>query len=320
MRDAVREDGLVAHSAVVTRATLLADAPRRSWIAAWAPALYLAPALAFLLVFVYLPAGAALALGFFHYHVLGVGTTFAGLSNFRDALTYPVFWMALRNTAVYAGLMVPATLVGAVAIALLIDGAGHYWAALRTAILLPYVMPVVATAIGWLWMYDPEYGLLNAALSLVHLPPSQWLLDPTMALPAVALYNLWHGLGFGVVVMLGALASLPAPVLEAAAIDGASRWNRFWRVTVPLVSPTLFFLAVVTTIATLQSFSPVYILTDGTGGPEYATETLLLLVYQTAFQYFHLSYAAAMALLLVVLIFAVTAVQRALAARWVFYQ
>ncbi len=278
------------------------------------------PALLFLFVFVYAPAGMSLGLGFFHYHLLGVNTTWGGLGDFKEALTYNVFWIGLENTLVYAAIMVPLTLAGSVAIAILIQRQTRFFTFIRTLVLLPYITPVIATSIGWLWMFDPQYGVLNAILVALHLPPSQWLLSPEMAMPSVAFYSLWHGLGFDVIIVLAALSNIPSVVLEAAAIDGATTWRRFWNVLLPLLSPTMFFLSIITTIATLQSFSQIYALSGGNGGPEYATTTLLLLIYQTAFKDYHLSYAAAMALLLVLLILVLTLVQNWLSKRWVFYQ
>ena len=286
----------------------------------WRAALFLLPTLVFALVFVYAPAAMSLVLGFYHYHFMGVGTTFGGLSDFRSALTYPIFWLALEHTLIYALYMVPLTLAGAVAIAVLIDGKSRLYSTIRTLVLLPYITPVIATSIGWLWMFNPQYGILNTVLHWLHLPPSQWLLSSTMAMPSVVLYSLWHGLGFNVVIVLSTLSGIPRPVWEAAAVDGATGCQRFFRVTLPLISPTLFFLAVVTTIGSLQAFSQIYALSGGTGGPEYATTTLLLLIYQTAFQYFHFSYAAAMAMLLVLLILILTFIQNWLSKRWVFYQ
>lgn len=294
--------------------------PSRSRGEGFKAVLFLMPAVLFLAVFVYVPAAMSLALGFYHYHLLGVDTTFAGLSNFSDALHYSVFWISVRNTLVYAAMMIPTTVAGSVLIALLIHRSGKIYALIRTTILLPYITPVIATAIGWMWMFNPQYGVMNAALKFFHLPPSQWLLSPAMALPSVALYSLWHGLGFNVVIVLAALGSIPQQVLESARIDGAGLWTRWWKIIMPLLSPTLFFLFIVTTISTFQAFSQVYALSSGSGGPEYATTTLLLLIYQTAFQYFHFSYAAAMAMMLVLMILALTLLQNWAAKKWVFYQ
>jgi ABC-type sugar transport system permease subunit len=273
-----------------------------------------------LILFVYAPALLALGLGFFHYHLLGIGTTWAGLTNFRSALRYSLFWTALRNTLLYALIMVPVTLIGALLLAQLLCGPGKYVGFLRTLILLPYITPVIATAIGWLWIFNPQYGLLNSLMSWLGLPVHQWMQSPTWALPAVAMYTLWHGLGFDMIIALAALASLPKSVSEAAQIDGAGPATIFFRVTLPLLTPTLFFLLVITTIGSLQAFSQIYALSGGQGGPEYATTTLIFLIYQTAFQYYHFSYAAAMAVLLVLLILGLTLFQNWLSKRWVFYQ
>jgi len=282
--------------------------------------LFLVPAALFLLVFVYFPAAIAFGLAFFHFHLLGVHTTWAGLQNFRDALGYRVFWIAVRNTLLYAALMIPLTVSLAVLFAALLTQPGRYYGMLRTAVLLPYVTPAVATAIGWLWIFNPQYGLADSLLHSLGLPPLPWLQSTTWALPSVAIYTLWHGLGFDVIVASAALGAVPRQLQEAARVDGADRWRVLRSVTLPLISPTVFFLVIITTIGTLQSFSQIYALSGGQGGPAYATTTLLFLVYQTAFTYYHFSYGAAMALLLVVLILGLTLLQRWISRRWVFYQ
>jgi multiple sugar transport system permease protein len=281
---------------------------------------FLTPALVFLLAFVYVPSVMALVLAFFHYKLGGVGTTWAGISNFTDALQLNVFRKALVNTFYYAGMMVPGTIILSVGLALLINKATRMYAFIRTLVLIPYVTPAVGTAIGWLWIFNPTYGLANGLLHWLGLPTSQWLQSPRMAMPSIAIYSLWHGVGFDVVIVMSAISSLPQGVLEAASVDGANAWRRFWRVTLPLISPTIFFLVIVTTIGTLQSFSQIYALSGASGGPEYSTTTLLFLIYETAFTYNHISYASAMAVLLVILILAFTLIQRWMGKRLVFYQ
>jgi ABC-type sugar transport system permease subunit len=271
-------------------------------------------------VFVYFPAVIALGLAFFHFHLRGAETTWAGLQNFRDALEYRIFWIAVRNTVLYAAVMIPLTVSLALLIAALLTRQSRFYGALRTAVLLPYVTPVVATSIGWLWIFNPQYGVANSALHALGLPELPWLQSTTWALPSVAIYTLWHGLGFDVIVACAALAAVPRQVVEAARVDGAGPWRIFRSVTLPLISPTVFFLVVVTTIGALQTFSQIYALSGGQGGPDFATTTLLFLIYRTAFTYYHFSYGAAMALMLVVLILALTLLQRWLSRRWVFYQ
>ncbi|KUO97328.1 carbohydrate ABC transporter permease [Ferroacidibacillus organovorans] len=286
----------------------------------WTAVLFLLPSLLFLTVFVYVPSVMAFGLAFWHYHLLGVHTTWAGISNFTDALQFNLFQQSLWNTFYFAALMVPGTLILSVSIALLIQKASRYYSVMRTLILLPYATPAVGTAIGWLWIFDPTYGMANGVLHGLGLPESGWLQSPSMAMPSIVIYSLWHGVGFDVVIVMSAIASLPKSVLEAAAMDGAGAWRRFWQVTLPLISPTIFFLVVVTTLGALQSFAQIYALTGGTGGPEYATTTSLFLIYETAFVYNHYSYASAMAVILVFVILVLTLIQRYIGKRSVFYQ
>ena len=281
--------------------------------------LFLLPAFAFLIVFVYLPTILAFLLAFFNYSPGGT-TTWAGTSNFAQAVSDPVFQISLGNSLYYAAMIVPLTLLLSVAIALLIAKTSRIYTFLRTLILMPYVTPTIGTAIGWLWMYNPSYGFMNALLSFFHLPASQWLASPSMAMPAIVIYSLWHGIGFDVIIVLTAITGLPQGVLEAADLDGARFFRKLFTIIIPLVSPTLFFITVVTTIGSFQSFSQMFALSTGSGGPEYATTTTLFLIYQTAFKYGNFSYAAAMAIFLVLGIFALTMVLRWIGNRIVFYQ
>lgn len=283
-------------------------------------ALFLSPAFAFLMTFVYFPTVLAFLLAFFHYQIGGAGSTWVGVANFRAAAADAIFRRSLVNTIYFAAMVVPATLILATSIALLIDHAAKFYSFIRVLVLLPYVTPAIGTAIGWMWIYDPTYGLANAVLHWLHLPVLQWLQSPYLALPSIAIYSLWHGVGFDVVIMLSALHALPTGVLEASLVDGATPWRRFWRITLPLISPTMFFLAIVTTAGSLQAFSQVFALSSATGGPENSTATTLFEVYQTAFTYGNFSYASAMAIILVILILLLTLFQRWVGKRMVFYQ
>ena len=189
----------------------------------WTAVLFLLPSLLFLTVFVYVPSVMAFGLAFWHYHLLGVHTTWAGISNFTDALQFNLFQQSLWNTFYFAALMVPGTLILSVSIALLIQKASRYYSVMRTLILLPYATPAVGTAIGWLWIFDPTYGMANGVLHWLGLPESGWLQSPSMAMPSIVIYSLWHGVGFDVVIVMSAIAGLPKSVLEAAAMDGGGR-------------------------------------------------------------------------------------------------
>ncbi|MCY0869352.1 MAG: sugar ABC transporter permease, partial [Firmicutes bacterium] len=162
--------------AVASTTTASARAKRRTRIRhALLAALFLLPALAFLLTFVYVPSVMAFSLAFFHYHLMGVNTTSAGWSNFSDAISFNIFQQSLGNTFFYAAMMIPSILLVSMGIALLINRATRFYAVLRTLVLLPYATPAVGTAIGWLWIFDPTYGLANAVLHVFHIPPQQWL-------------------------------------------------------------------------------------------------------------------------------------------------
>lgn len=282
-------------------------------------ALLLAPTFAFLVAFVYAPAVLAFALAFFNFHP-GGSVAYAGVSNFRAALSDPLFWRSMANTGLYALMMVPATLVLSVVLAALLHVNRRAFRLAQSLVVLPYITPAVGTAIGWLWMYNPNFGILNALLRDIGLRPIGWLNSPHWALASVALYSLWHGIGFDVLILLSAMSQMPEGVIEAARVDGAGAFTRLVRITLPLVSPTLFFIAVITTIGSLQAFAQVYALSLSSGGPENATLTALLYIYQQAFTDGQFSYAAAMAALLVVCIFAVTAVTRWIGHRLTFYQ
>lgn len=283
--------------------------------------LFLLPAFLFLGVFIYFPTVLAILLAFFHYQIGGHSTTtWEGLSNFKQAVSDSVFRRSVVNTFYYALMIVPTDLIVATAIALLINRASKFYSFIRVLVLLPYVTPAIGTAIGWLWIYDPSYGLANAVLTWLHLPTSMWVQSPYVAMPSVVIYSLWHGVGFDVIIIMSAIANLPTGVLEASLVDGATSWRRFWQITLPLISPTMFFLVVVSTIGSMQAFAQVFALSGQTGGPENATTTMLFQVYQTAFQYGHLSYAAAMAVILVLIILALTLFQRWVGNRLVFYQ
>lgn len=283
------------------------------------PALFLLPAFAFLILFVYYPTVLAFVLAFFNYHP-GGQLAWTGATNFSQALKDSIFRTAVLNSLYYAAMMLPATLVLSLAVALLINRVGRFYSFVRVLVTLPYVTPTVGTAIGWLWIYNPTFGVGNMVLRALHLNPSQWMGSPSMALPAVVIFSLWHGLGFDVIILLAAMGGLPKPVLEAALVDGATAWTRFFRVTLPLLSPTVFFIAVVTLIGSLQAFSQMFALSVSSGGPEYATTTVLLYIYQQVFQYGQMSYGAAMAVLLVVGIFVLTLITRWIGNGLVFYQ
>lgn len=286
----------------------------------------LLPSLLIFLVFYYAPAAFLAYISFFHWNIFSSQSQFIGFGNFLILFRQPLFWQSLFTSLYFAAVMVPSATLLALGLALLLrEGIrSRRGGVLRSMVFLPHVTPVVATSIIWLWIFDPQFGLLNAVLGFLHLPQPGWLSSMHWAMPSVMIYTLWHSLGLYTVLFLGALATLPRSVLEAAQVDGARRWYLFRRVIWPLVSPVTFFVVVLATIDALQSFSQIYTLTGGphggAGGPAFATTTDSVLIYETAFLYQHFSLASAMSLMLFLLILGLALVQKWVADRLVFYR
>ncbi|MDA8197239.1 MAG: sugar ABC transporter permease [Actinomycetota bacterium] len=286
----------------------------------------LLPAAAVFILFFYLPALYLFYIAFYHWSILSPFQQFVGLKNFRTLLAQPLFWRSLENSLYYTIVMIPAITFLSLGIAMLLrDGLsarrGGVW---RAAVFLPHVTPVVATSIIWVWIFNPHFGLANAVLSALHLPQLGWLESTTWALPAVMIDSLWHSLGLYVLIFLAGLSRVPREIIEVASLDGAKSPRIFRRIIWPLISPTTFFVIVLASVNTWQAFSQIYTMTGGAhggaGGPAFSTTTDALLVFQTAFTYFHFSLAAAMSLVLFLIILALTVVQKWISDRIVFYR
>ncbi len=286
----------------------------------------LSPALAVFAVFFYVPTAYLIYIAFFHWGVLSSATRFVGLENFRRLFAQPLFWHSLWTSAYYTLVMIPATVLLALAVALVLREAvtarrGGVW---RAAVFLPHVTPVVATSIIWIWIFNPQFGLANFVLGSVGLPRLGWLDTTQWALPAVMIDSLWHSLGLYVIIFLAGLANVPRDLLEVARLDGAKKNRIFRRIIWPLLSPTTFFVVILATVNSWQAFSQIYTMTGGphggAGGPAFSTTTDALMIYQTAFSFDHFSLAAAMALVLFLIILAFTVVQKWISNKVVFYR
>ena len=276
---------------------------------------FAAPPLIGFLVFGLGPLIASLVLSFTSYDIL-TPPQMVGLENYRRLLTEDFFvGRTLVNTAFYL-LGLPLGMAVALGVAMLLDRATRFRALFRTVYFVPAVCSIVALALLWKWLYRADYGLINTALSAlgVEEPPS-WLADRRLVKPSIVVMGIWTNLGFDVIVLLAALKTVPRHLLEAAELDGANAWQRFRHVTFPAITPTLFFLSVTGTIAILQSFDQVWVMTRG--GPAFSSATFMLYVYITGFQYFRMGYACAMAWLLGILVLVVTWAQFRLAKHWV---
>ncbi len=284
------------------------------------------PSLLVFLTFFYGPAIFLGYIAFFHWNIFSANSKFVGFANFITLFHQPIFWQSLLNTAYYVVVLVPVTALLALALALLLrEGLNRGRGAIsRAFIFLPHVTPVVATSIIWVWIFNPQFGLANTVLHFVHLPSLNWLESVHWALPSVMIYTLWHSVGLYTVLFLAGLASIPRSVIEAATTDGAKGWRMFKRIFWPMLGPITFFVIVLASINTMQTFSQIYTLTGGphggAGGPAFSTTTDSLLIYQTAFLYLHFSLASAMSIILFLLILILTLVQKWVADRYVFYR
>ncbi len=277
---------------------------------------FLAPWLAGFCIFMLLPIALSLYYSFCDYSLLQP-PVWAGLRNYEELFADEVFWRTLRNTGWYAAMALPAGLLVALGLALLLNvptpGQGIY----RTIIFLPSLIPIVASAMLWLWLFNARLGLINAGLGLLGVNGPGWLTDPRWAMPALAFMSLWS-VGHTVVIYLAGLQDVPRQLYEAAAIDGATGWRRLWHVTLPMLSPVIFFNLIMAIIATLQVFAVPYIMTNG--GPGRATYFYTMYLYDNAFTYLKMGYASAMAWVQLLIILALTALAFWSARRWVHYE
>jgi ABC-type sugar transport system permease subunit len=267
------------------------------------------PAVLHFLLTTSIPVAAALGLSFTSYSPLAP-PSWVGLDNYRRALADELFWIAAKNTALYVIGLVPISMALGLALALALNERIKGRALYRTAYYLPHVTAASAAAVIWLWIYNPQFGLLNSLFQAVGLPRQSWLANPSYALWAVLAVGVWLRVGYLMVIYLAALQGIPESLYEAAALDGANRWQRFRWVTLPLLRPATFFALVVTTIEGSQVFQTVYVMTSG--GPGYATTTFAREIYRNGFEHFQLGYAAAWAFLLFAIVFAITMINRKL--------
>jgi multiple sugar transport system permease protein len=257
-----------------------------------------APFLAGVTVLVLVPAFGSLAMALSEWDLVRP-PRFVGLANFRELIGDPVFRISLRNSLLYAAAAVPIRLIGALALALLLYRRGRLRAAGRVAVLVPSVVPDAAYALVWLWILNPLYGPLNLGLAAAGLPTPAWLSQATPARWAVVIMGAFQ-LGEGALIALIARARVSPALHEIAAIDGAGRWSRFLRVTLPIMAPALLLIVARDTILSLQAtFAPALIVTEG-GPPPYATTYLPLFVFRNAFEYLRYGYASAATVVMLV--------------------
>ena len=273
--------------------------------------------LAFFLVVRILPTLSAFQVSFYQWDMLSDERPFVGLGNFERLAGDQSFQAALANTLKYVALGVPSGLVLALLIALALMRVRYLAGLFRTIYFIPFITSLVAVSWVWRWLYQPQRGSINELLGLVGIPAQPFLQSTSQALPSITAVNVWHDLGFQIIIFLAGLNAIPDIYYEAAKLDGAGRWSMFRNITLPLLNPTIVFLAVTSAISSLQVFSQVQNMSaQGTGGPLNSTLSLVLYVYQKAFGgAYQMGYASAMTVVLFVLILIVTLVQLRLLSR-----
>lgn len=244
----------------------------------------------------------------------------AGLDNYVELFTKdPLFWQSLKVTLQYVVLAVPLQIVFGVLLALLLNLPVKGIRLLRTLFYVPAVLSGVAVALMWMWVLQPDYGAVNSALALAGITQGPgWFWDPFWALPSVVLMSLWRSGATNAVIYLAGLQNISPHLYEAARVDGANAWRRFWAITLPLLTPTIFFQLVTGLIDAFQVFAEVYVITQG--GPLRATFFYMLYLFQNGFQDFHMGYASALAWVLIVITMGVSLVVFKTSQRWVYYE
>jgi len=287
----------------------------RSGGAAWC---FVAPALIVIGVFFVLPVLAALAMSFTDFDIYALADArnlrLVGLHNYGQLLQTPLFWQAIGNTLYFVVVGVPLSLAMSLGTALLLKSRlARVPGVFRTALFAPVVTTLVAVAVIWRYLLNPRYGWLNYALGGIGIGPIDWLGDPDWAMPAIIVFAVWKNFGYNMVIFLAGLQAIPEPLYEAARIDGASAWGQFRHVTLPMLAPIVAMANILTIAGYFQLFAEPYVMTQG--GPLQSTVSVLYFMYEEGFKWWNLGSASAVAFLLFVVIFGVTAVQLRLA-RW----
>ncbi|MDP3775332.1 MAG: sugar ABC transporter permease [Gemmatimonadales bacterium] len=277
--------------------------------AAW---IFLAPALVLIAVFFVLPVAGGLLLSLTDFDIYAIGdpgsARFVGLRNYAGLLASPDFWNALRNTAYFALVGGPLSVLVALGAALLVNAPlARFKGLFRTIYFAPFVTTLVAVAVVWRYVFHHQFGLLNYALGAVGVGPIDWLGDPHWAMPAIIIVAVWKNFGYGMLVFVAGLQSIPEELYEAAELDGAGPWRRFVHVTLPSLRPTLLFVGIITMIGFFQLFAEPYVMTQG--GPLRSTASVVLLMYEEGFRWWRMGYAAAIAFILFAVILAATLLQ-----------
>ena len=273
---------------------------------------FLGPALAAIGLFFFVPVLAAFIMSFTDFDIYSLGdfryARFVGLRNYLQLFEDPLFWKAMGNTVYFLIVGGPLSIAVSLGAAVLLQSRlVRFQSSFRFVYFAPVVTTLVAVAIVWRFIYHPRFGLLNFYLSLVGVHMIDWLGDPHWAMPAIIVLAIWKNFGYNMIIFIAGLQNIPASMYEAASIDGANAWQRFRRITLPLLAPTTVFIAIITMIGYFQLFAEPYVMTQG--GPLNSTLSIVLLMYQQGFRWWNMGYSAAIAFVLFACILVVSVIQ-----------
>lgn len=268
--------------------------------------LFLLPSLIGFLTFIIYPVFYSLGVSFTEWDLINP-MKFVGLENYQSLLKDANFWNSLKNTFLFIIGYLPSVMIIGLSVALLLNSKIRLKPAFRGIYFLPVVTSWVAVSLVWKWLFNPKFGLINYFLSLISVHGPNWLNDPKTAMLAIIITSVWKDIGFIMVLYLGGLQNISPSLYEAASIDGADNWHQFWKITLPMLKPTTFFVSMISLINSFQVFDQVNIMTEG--GPGDSTTVLVQNIYNSAFKYSEMGYAAAMSWVLFAIILIVSLVQ-----------
>ncbi|BBM17201.1 sugar ABC transporter permease [Enterococcus avium] len=268
--------------------------------------LFLLPSLIGFLIFIIYPVFYSLGVSFTEWDLINP-MKFIGLKNYQSLLKDANFWNSLKNTFIFIIGYLPSVMIIGLLVALLLNSKIRLKPVFRGIYFLPVVTSWVAVSLVWKWLFNPKFGLINYFLSLISVHGPNWLNDPKTAMLAIIITSVWKDIGFIMVLYLGGLQNISPSLYEAASIDGADNWHQFWKITLPMLKPTTFFVSMISLINSFQVFDQVNIMTEG--GPGDSTTVLVQNIYNSAFKYSEMGYAAAMSWVLFAIILVVSLVQ-----------
>lgn len=276
------------------------------------PYLFIAPAILFFLIVTIIPTIAALPISLSDWNVISTDRNWVGFDNYAQLMDDSVFWKALTNTLIYTVTVVPGVAILALVFALMLNMKIRFRSLFRLMIFSPVITSMIAVAVVWSWLYEPNFGLFNYILELLGLPKLAWLKDPSTSLLSIIILSIWKDVGYQMIIFLAGLQGIPTDLYEAADIDGANRWQKFRNITLPLLRPTTLFVMITSLISAFMVFQQVYIFREVT--PLDSATVLVSYIQETGFRKLEMGYASAMAIVLFVIVMIITAIQ------WTFFR